>query len=71
MTSAFAGVANENANPKTMTTAKRIAATFFVANTLLIVNFDFLHPAGFEKPAGPYTTPFRRGVVYVCVPSTK
>src|SRR3989344_4360003 len=39
--SAFAGVAKENAKPKTMTTDKRIAATFFVANALLIVCFDF------------------------------
>jgi len=44
ITSAFAGVAKENANPKTITTVKRIAATFFVANALLIVNFDFFTP---------------------------
>jgi len=37
--SAFAGAANANANPKTITTPKSTAATFFVANALLIVCF--------------------------------
>lgn len=64
--SAFAGVANANANVTTIATPKSTAATLFVANALLIVCIDFVNRTG--VPARPADESFRQRFVYVCVP---
>ncbi len=68
MTSAFAGVANANVNPKTITTAKNTAATFFVANALLIVCFDLFIPNFLAKARDHTLHPFdEESCTFVCL----
>src|SRR3989344_1196156 len=55
--SAFAGVANANENPRIKDATTRIVATFFVANTLLIVCFELFIPLQFLEKLGRNRTP--------------
>lgn len=65
--SAFAGLAKENAKPKTKAEATRIAATFFVANDLLIVYFDLSSRSLQSKVRDRMCTLSTRSSMRVCL----